>query len=81
MSALLSALAVLLALLAGAYIVSVLRRTIDWRTGRIGRAALSPLAEAASLLRQEDLAPRGTDGLLFKSAPLVALVTVGLGRW
>jgi hypothetical protein len=57
MSALLSALAVLLALLAGAYIVSVLRRTIDWRTGRIGRAALSPLAEAASLLRQEDWRP------------------------
>jgi NADH-quinone oxidoreductase subunit H len=79
MSALLSALAALLALLAGAYVVVVLKRALDSGAGGIARAALSPLAEAASLLRQEDLSPRGADGLLFKSAPLVALTVAGLG--
>jgi NADH-quinone oxidoreductase subunit H len=73
-----SALLVLVGLLAGAYAVAVLERLVAIGPRRWAMALALPPAEAASLLRQEDLVPRGADGLLFRSAPLVGLVCVAL---
>ena len=78
MSTLLTAIGVLAALLGGAYLVAVLDRLGGSGPRRIGFAFSLPLGEAVGLLRQEDLLPRGADGLLFRSAPLIALAAVAL---
>lgn len=78
MNTLATALLVLLGLLLGAYGIAVLERLIALGPRRAGAALVLPLAEAASLLRQEALLPRGADRFLFRSAPLVALAAVAL---
>lgn len=78
MNGLAAALIVLAGLLLGAYGVAVLDRLIALGPRALAAAAIAPLIEAAALLRQENLVPRGADGLLFRSAPLVALAAVGL---
>lgn len=79
MSAVAATLLVLAGLLMGAYGVAVLSRLISLgpRHG-VAPALLLPLAETVSLLRRENLVPRGADSLLFRSAPLVALAAAGL---
>ncbi len=78
MSALVPAFATMAGLVAGAYMVGVLERLIMLGPRHARLALTLPLSEAASFLRQEDLTPRGADALLFKTAPLVAFVTVAL---
>ncbi|HBY94774.1 MAG: NADH-quinone oxidoreductase subunit H [Ardenticatenaceae bacterium] len=78
MTAFARALLVLVALLVGAYTVAVLEWLTTLGPRHARTAAVLPLAEAAMLLRQENLVPRGADGLLFRSAPLVALAAVAL---
>lgn len=78
MSTLVTVLLVLAALLFGAYGVAVLEQLLALGPRRAGAALLAPLADAAELLREEDLTPRGADCFLFRSAPLLALVTVAL---
>lgn len=67
-----------LALGLGAYAVAVLDRLLrfGWRYASYALAA--PLREAASLLGQEDLAPRRGDHFLFVSAPFIAVATAVL---
>ena len=78
MNAFLVALATLAVLLVVTYALAVIDRLLALGPRGAGFALALPLAEAMSLLRQEDLTPRGADALLFRSAPLVALATVGL---
>ncbi len=78
MIALVHVLLVMLGLLAGAYGIAVLERLIALGPRQIVTALVLPISEAAALLRQEDLVPRGADGLLFRSAPLIALAVVAL---
>ena len=78
MSVFLTSLAVFGALLAGTYCVAGLQRIAALGLGRAIDALALPILEAARLVRQEDLAPRGADGLLFRSAPLVALASIAL---
>ena len=73
MIALVHVLLVMLGLLAGAYGISVLERLIALGPRQIVTALVLPISEAAALLRQEDLVPRGADGFLFRSAPLFPL--------
>lgn len=74
-----AALSSFLLLLLAVYAVAVLERLIRFGPRRAGLALAMPLGEAAAMLRREELAPRGADVLLFRSAPLLALVCVGLG--
>lgn len=78
MSALVTAALVLLVVGGGTYAVAVLERLVAHGPERAGQAFTLPLTEAISLIRQENLTPRGADRLLFRSAPLVALATVSL---
>lgn len=78
MSAVITAVVVLGALLLGAYFVAVLDRLSNLGLRQAPLALVSPLSEAVGLLRQEDLIPSGADGFLFRSAPLVALGAVAL---
>jgi len=69
-----SALAVLAALLAGAYLVAVLE---GWSaTGRLRPAG--PAVSAAALLGRESVVPRRPDRVLFEAAPLLLLVSAVL---
>lgn len=70
---------VLLGLLLGAYVIAVLERLLTPGPRSVRAAIVSPLAQSAALLRQENLMPRGADNLLFRSAPLLALSSVALG--
>jgi len=72
------ALLVFSGLLFGAYSIAVLEQLITLGLRHLGVALVSPLAEAAALLRQENLVPRGADSLLFRSSPFVALTAVAL---
>lgn len=78
MSAMLTAVAVLAVLLVAAYGVAVTERLVadGLRTAR--SAFITPLAEAATLLRQEDLRPEPSDRFLYCSAPIIAWCAVGL---
>jgi NADH-quinone oxidoreductase subunit H len=67
-----------LSLVVGAYSIAVLERLTVLGLRQFAVAVISPLAEAAALLRQENLVPRGADRLLFRSAPLAALAAVAL---
>ena len=78
MSNFLAALWVLLGLLFGAYGMAVLERLILLGPRHLGSAFVLPLAEAAALLRDENLVPREPDSLLFRSAPPLALAAVAL---
>ena len=78
MSTLLTAVGVLAALLGGAYLVAVLDHLSRPGPRHVALAFTLPLSEALGLLRQEDLVPRGADGFLFRSAPLIALAAVAL---
>ncbi len=73
-----SSLVVIAGLVLGAYAVAVLDAAVAHGPRWIGAAIVLPLREALALLRQEDLVPRGADGFLFRSAPLVALAAVAL---
>lgn len=72
------AILVLSGLLVGAYGVAVLERLIAFGPRRLGAAFALPLAEVATLLRDENLVPRAPDSLLFRSAPLLALAAVAM---
>ena len=78
MNALVHVLVVLLGLLLGAYGVAVLQQLTVLGPRHIVTAIMLPIDETAALLRQENLAPRGADGFLFRSAPLIAFATVSL---
>jgi NADH-quinone oxidoreductase subunit H len=78
MSAFGMALFVGLGLVVGAYSMAVLERLTVLGLRQFSVAAIAPLAEAAALLRQENLVPRGADRLLFCSAPLAAVAAVAL---
>src|SRR5665811_434274 len=67
---------VLIGLVMGTYVVAVLGRLASSRPLRVTDALLAPLTEAGQLLRQQNTTPRNADTLLFRSAPLVALVSV-----
>ena len=79
MSIFVATLAVWGALLLGAYVIAVLDRLVVPGRHLVGPAVEAPLATVANLLGEQRLIPRGPDGLLFRSAPLIALVVVGLG--
>ena len=64
------------ALVVATYLLRVLGRLIAGQS--VFDALRSPLAEAESRLRQESLTPRGADGWLLGSAPVVALACVAL---
>ncbi len=76
MSDVLTTLLVLAVLLSAGYGLAVGEAALR---GAGPAAVWLPLARAWSLLRQEDLVPRGADFRLFRSAPLLALVAVALG--
>ncbi len=78
MIALVHVVLVLLGLLVGAYGIAVLERLTAFGPRQVVTALVLPISEAAALLRQEDLVPRGADRLLFRSAPLVALAVAAL---
>ncbi|MBF6614508.1 MAG: NADH-quinone oxidoreductase subunit H [Chloroflexi bacterium] len=78
MIALAQVLLVFFGLLVGAYGIAVLERLTALGPRRIVAALVLPVSETAALLRQEDLAPRGADRLLFRSAPLIVLAVVAL---
>jgi NADH-quinone oxidoreductase subunit H len=69
---------VMLGLLLGVYVISVLDRLVAFGRREFTAALISPLAEIAALLRQENLLSLAADNLLFRSAPLIALTCVGL---
>ncbi|MBF6591585.1 MAG: NADH-quinone oxidoreductase subunit H [Ktedonobacterales bacterium] len=67
------------ALVIGAYLLTVFEHCLAWGSLRQARAAfVAPLADVVALLRQADTPPEHPDGFLFRSAPIVALATVGL---
>lgn len=70
--------ATLLALIVGVYLLSVLEHLFAVGPRRWSLALLTPLADGAALLRREDVVPPHADGFLFRSAPVIALATVGL---
>lgn len=69
-----TALALLVALVAGAYLVAVIE--VWSATGRLRPAA--PLASGLALLGQESVVPRRPDRILFEAAPLLLLVAAVL---
>ncbi len=77
-SAWLPALATLTALLVGAYMLAALERLVALGPRAWRLALLAPLAEGVALLRQRATRPAKADGLLFRTAPLIALVVAGL---
>lgn len=79
MSVLFATLAVLGVLLLGAYLIAVLDRLLASRSRNVALAVAGPLADSANLLSEQQLTPRAPDGLLFRSAPLIALAAVALG--
>lgn len=78
MNALVVSLLALLGLGIGAYCMAVLQRLLLNGPRHIGAAFALPLSEAAALLGQENLLPRGADTFLFRSAPFIALAVVAL---
>lgn len=78
MTILVATLIVLAGLLLGAYAIAVLDRLLAPRRRDLAAAVVAPLAETAALLQEEDLVPRGADGFMFRSAPLLALASVAL---
>ena len=77
-SAWLPALVTLLALLVGAYALAALDRLFALGLRAWRNALLAPLVEGAALLRQRATRPTKPDDLLFRTAPLIALVVAGL---
>jgi NADH-quinone oxidoreductase subunit H len=69
---------VLLGLCIGTYCIAVLQQLLTVGPRHIGTAILLPMSDAARLLRQEDLLPRGADTFLFRSAPFIAIAVVAL---
>jgi NADH-quinone oxidoreductase subunit H len=78
MNMILTALLVLLGLLIGVYCIAVMEQLLLLGPRRIGVAFALPIANALTLLRQENLVPRGADFFLFRSAPFIALGVVAL---
>src|SRR5712691_11739080 len=78
MNNLVISLLVLLGLGIGTYGIAVLQQLLDVGPRRMGLAFLLPISDAAVLLRQENLLPRGADTFLFRSAPFIALSVVAL---
>ncbi|MHB1416074.1 MAG: complex I subunit 1/NuoH family protein [Chloroflexota bacterium] len=78
MNAFISASIVFGGLLVGIYGIAVLDRLVKLGPRHAGNALVAPILEAVSLARQQDLVPRNADGLLFRSAPLVALTSIAL---
>lgn len=72
------ALVVLLALLIGAYCITILQELVKSGPRQIVTALKLPLDNALLLLRQENLLPHGADTFLFRSAPFIALAVIGL---
>ncbi len=68
----------MLGLLLGVYVISVLDRLVVFRRREFVPAFISPISRIFAALRQEDLLPHAADNLLFRSAPLIALASVGL---
>jgi NADH-quinone oxidoreductase subunit H len=69
---------VLLGLCIGTYCIVVLQQLLAVGPRHIGTAFLLPISDAARLLRQENLLPRGADTFLFRSAPFIAVAVVAL---
>ncbi len=65
-------------LLVGIYGIAVLDRLVRLGPLRTVDALVMPILEALSLIGQQNLIPRNADGLLFRSAPLVALASIAL---
>lgn len=63
----------------GIYLLRLLRTLMTVGFGSIGLAAVSPIVEAAGLVRREDMVPESADGFLFRSAPIIGLACVALG--
>ncbi len=78
MNTLLTVLVVLLGLFIGTYCIAVMEHILLLGPRRFGTAFTLPLANALTLLRQENLMPRGADFFLFRSAPFIALIVVAL---
>lgn len=78
MNSLIASLTVVSVLLLSAYVIAVLDRLLAFGVRNVTSAVVVPLAEAADLLGEELRTPRGSDGFLFRSAPLVALAAVAL---
>lgn len=72
------ALLVLLGAGLGAYCIAVLQQLLDLGPRRASAAFLLPIRDAAGLMRQENLLPRGADTFLFRSAPFIAIAVVAL---
>lgn len=77
MTGFIAAVGVLVALLAGTYILALIESVIVKRR-RFAVAAVSPLVEVIATARQELVEPDGADRLLFRSAPYVAIAAVAL---
>ncbi|GAC1454255.1 MAG: NADH-quinone oxidoreductase subunit NuoH [Ktedonobacteraceae bacterium] len=78
MNVVLAALLVLLVLFIGTYCIAVMEHMLRLGLRQFGVALTLPLANTLTLLRQEDLMPRGADFFLFRSAPFIALAVVAL---
>ena len=78
MNNLVISLLVLLGLGIGTYGIAVLQQLLAPGPRRLGTAFVLPISDAAVLLRQENLLPRGADTFLFRSAPFIALAVVAL---
>jgi len=78
MNNLVISLLVLLGLGIGTYAIAVLQQLLAVGPRHIGAAFVLPISDAAVLLRQENLLPRGADTFLFRSAPFIAIVVVAL---
>lgn len=78
MNVILLCLLVMACLALGIYVISALRCLFTFGWSNAALAFSSPLADAADLLRREDLAPKHADGFLFHTAPLIAFTAVSL---
>src|SRR5712692_4157694 len=78
MNNLVISLLVLLGLGVGTYGIAVLQQVLLIGPRHLGSAFVLPIRDAAKLLRQENLLPRGADTFLFRSAPFIAIAVVAL---
>ena len=78
MNALRIAVQVFALLIAGSYAIAVIRRWTTFGNRNIRKLLFSPCVEAGSLLRQSSGTWSAADGLLLRSAPIMALLTVAL---
>jgi NADH-quinone oxidoreductase subunit H len=78
MSALWIAVQAFALLIAGTYAIAIIRRWTAFGSRVAGKLVVSPYVEARSLLRQRSSPAGASDDLLFRFAPLVALIAVAL---